>query len=437
MDPLDLFRERFRMRSVPLSLMRLGNVAVRYGLDSRTMENTLADFVRWANALGITPTLPVTASVVGRHPKLFRDLLDRQSVELAVHGYRHVDYTSLEMDRCAQHLTRAVELFQKHRIPFQGIRFPFLRVNESLLRLLPSFGFVWDSSEATVSDFSPPEGVGKRRRDSYEHIMDSYAHYSGQNRSVLPRFKNGLMELPVSLPDDDILLERLGLSRRDVQSALGRMQRQSEEGGGLVVYQLHPERFPWFRRAFQNVLKSIESKPWVWRTTLSELSAWWRERSQCRMDLKPSNAKAYRLSFGGSARMHVLMKNPQNGRLERFWLSWFSVPDAPFEIHGPKKPVIGVLPGMLNRVSTILSAEGFPFEPAVRPDLYSVFLGNEVASFSNDEGSLERYIKKAVDDTPFPLIRLWRWPKGKRCSLSVTGDVDAIDLHDYVDRFHG
>jgi hypothetical protein len=39
-----------------------------------------------------------------------------------------------------------------------------------------------------------------------------------------------------------------------------------------------------------------------------------------------------------------------------------------------------------------------------------------------------------VEASKGPLVRLWRWPAGARCALSVTGDVDSMTIVDFLRR---
>ncbi len=42
---------------------------------------------------------------------------------------------------------------------------------------------------------------------------------------------------------------------------------------------------------------------------------------------------------------------------------------------------------------------------------------------------------EVVDNSNFPLLRLWRWPHGAQSAFSISSDVDSIDLPDFFRRF--
>jgi hypothetical protein len=71
---------------------RVGTVARRFGITAGRFKRRLKAYEATTRELGCTPTFPVTAVVLRRHSGTFRDL-SRHGVELAVHGYVHVNYS--------------------------------------------------------------------------------------------------------------------------------------------------------------------------------------------------------------------------------------------------------------------------------------------------------------------------------------------------------
>jgi hypothetical protein len=37
---------------------------------------------------------------------------------------------------------------------------------------------------------------------------------------------------------------------------------------------------------------------------------------------------------------------------------------------------------------------------------------------------------------PHPLLRVDNWPGGNQCALSLTGDIDGLDIWDFGNRFY-
>src|SRR5437773_11033259 len=93
---------------------------------------------RW----GTQPTVPVTASVLERHPDLLRGLRD---ADLAIHGYRHVSYVDMSLDEKRSDLESACGVFAKHGLVARGFRAPYLRTDRETFSLLRVWGFLFDS----------------------------------------------------------------------------------------------------------------------------------------------------------------------------------------------------------------------------------------------------------------------------------------------------
>jgi hypothetical protein len=45
-----------------------------------------------------------------------------------------------------------------------------------------------------------------------------------------------------------------------------------------------------------------------------------------------------------------------------------------------------------------------------------------------------RTVTQTLEDADYPLVRIGRWPNGARAALSVTSDVDAMTLLDFLRR---
>src|SRR5205809_6133837 len=95
----------------------------RYGLGPERLRSRLREMAavlaRWA----ATPTVPVTANTLDRHPGITEDL---HGMDPAIHGYRHIAYSSLTEAEQASDLDAAVTAFRRHDLPAHGFRAPYL-----------------------------------------------------------------------------------------------------------------------------------------------------------------------------------------------------------------------------------------------------------------------------------------------------------------------
>jgi hypothetical protein len=62
--------------------------------------------------------------------------------------------------------------------------------------------------------------------------------------------------------------------------------------------------------------------------------------------------------------------------------------------------------------------------------ILDIYLDGEILAKLPNNVELINYI----ETSPAPLVRYWRWPDGAKSALSVTGDLDALSLLDYVSR---
>jgi hypothetical protein len=89
-----------------------------------------------------------------------------------------------------------------------------------------------------------------------------------------PLSEGGLVELPVALPDDEILVDGLGIeSCATLGRILSAMFEMATRSGALLVLQIHPERFHLFSEAVENLLY-LATDAGAWTASLSEIADW-------------------------------------------------------------------------------------------------------------------------------------------------------------------
>jgi hypothetical protein len=94
---------------------------------------------------------------------------------------------------------------------------------------------------------------------------------------------------------------------------------------------------------------------------------------------------------------------------------------------------VGVSPGSSREAVTALTDIGYIVEVGERADGYSVHLGRvERSDYTGIEAC-----RRVIDESRRPLVRFGTWPDACRSALSVTGDIDALTIWDFVQRFRG
>src|SRR3990172_5267602 len=196
----------------------------RYGLSPEKVRTRLREMAALTARWEVTSTVPATAIILDRHPGIAKELA---AMDPAIHGHRHIPYAGLPASDQAKDLDAARATFARHGLPARGFRAPYLSASETTLRLLRERGFTYDSSEAR---FVLPEfdSVSK------EAIRLSDTRYGrAQVGCAFPRMEGELAELPVALPDDEILADGLGIrSAATLPEIFGRVLAGAHEGGG-------------------------------------------------------------------------------------------------------------------------------------------------------------------------------------------------------------
>jgi len=210
------------------------------------------------------PTIPITASVLERHPEILRSLHD---ADLAVHGYRHISYADLPFDEKRSDLDAACTVFSNLGLIVRGFRAPYLRADRETLDLVRSRGFLFDSSG---TQFALPAGHPITR--AVRLLIAT--RYGTDSVAPAVAMHPTLVEMPVSLPDDEILVDGLGLrNTTGLWHAFEAMMEVASSTGSHLILQVHPERFHICEAALELLIeKAIDTGGWL--TPLSEASDW-------------------------------------------------------------------------------------------------------------------------------------------------------------------
>ena len=246
------------------TVYRASLLPVRYGISPDRIVSRLVRMIAMMARWDSRPTIPITASVLERHPEILRSLRD---ADLAVHGYRHISYEDLPFDEKRSDLDAACTVFSNLGLLLRGFRAPYLRADRETLDLVRSRGFLFDSSS---TQFALPGGHPITRA-----VRLLIASRYGTD-SVVPSvaMHPTLVEMPVSLPDDEILVDGLGLrNTTGLWHAFEAMMEMAFSTGSHLILQVHPERFHICEAALELLIeKAVDAGGWL--TPLSEASDW-------------------------------------------------------------------------------------------------------------------------------------------------------------------
>ena len=236
----------------------------RYGLGPDRMGRRIERMIAFMSHWEAQPTIPVTASVLDRHPSVISSL---RGADLAIHGYRHRSYANMSVDQQAADLDAAISAFGRHGLVTDGFQAPYLSTNPATFRLLKSRRFVYDSS---VPEFSLA-GVDSISRRAKKLADMRYGRTASVSRSDVA---GSFIELPVALPDDEILVDGLGLrGASTLTRVVGAMADQARVSAGHLILQVHPERFHLFSDALRSVMEKVTEEG-GWKASLAEVASW-------------------------------------------------------------------------------------------------------------------------------------------------------------------
>jgi hypothetical protein len=155
------------------------------------------------------------------------------------------------------------------RRPVRGFRAPLLQHSRELVESLGKAGYEYDSSMPSWEPLSPtslkPHGVG----------------------TVFPFMISGVVEIPVSMPQDHQLIRVGGLRVTEAVDQLFQISGWIKKAGGACILLVHPDyEFGQEdgREEYLRLLRSFRSDPACDIMTLGELARWWTYRQDSFID---------------------------------------------------------------------------------------------------------------------------------------------------------
>jgi hypothetical protein len=188
--------------------------------------------------------------------------LQDEGCEAGVHGLRH-DGRDLASRRLMEKRLPAMRA-NADRWNAIGFRSPSTQRD---WQLMPRLGFDYDSSYSDTDPYEPQ---------------------SGGCCTYLPFFNQGMIELPITLPQDHTLFFILQDAGPDVWIRKAQFLR---ERNGMALILTHPDyaRDPRVADGYRELLEAFHGDDAAWHALPREVARWWRER----------NASALRRDGGG------------------------------------------------------------------------------------------------------------------------------------------
>ncbi len=248
----------------------------RFGLGRRGMLRNLRCLNAVLERHGARATLFVPATVLHDHRASLEPFLT-PTFEWGVHSDDHTDLSRLPAPEQERRIGRAVALFEAAGVPFAGFRAPYLKTSAATVPALVRTGrFLYDSSPCLLWDDVLEPAAGSHALEFYQPSLRSAEPCRVDREGALTR-------IPVSLPDDDILVDRERRGPDEIYAIWSAILERSHREGEIFVLQLHPERACELAGVLSRLLeRARELSPPVWIATLGEVAAREGWPSPCR-----------------------------------------------------------------------------------------------------------------------------------------------------------
>jgi peptidoglycan/xylan/chitin deacetylase (PgdA/CDA1 family) len=404
---------------------RAASLSRRYGIRDAKAIRRLRRCVEVLSRYDVSPTFATPGRVIERHPGFFRELAD-DGVEFAVHGYDHVDFRMLEPAEARRQLVQAVAAFDQAGVAFEGFRCPYLSYTDEVASVVPKGVFRYSSNEAIRWDVFP----GRIGGATYAQLDEFYAGALASETVSTPRSADGLIEIPVALPDDLQLLDGVGLRGEEIAEPWLRILEETHRRGELFAPLLHPETFDHIRVAIEGVIqRARQLEPAVWTAQLREIASWWKERSRFAAAASVEG-RALRVDLLCSKRATVLARDWAEPVGSGSWEGRYRViSNRTVRLDPGIRPFVG-LSGVSGRLAEFLGEQGYIVDLGPKASSCTVHIDGERVRATSNDVQLVDYI----ESTAGSLLKFGRWPDGAKSALCLAGDLDALSLRDYASR---
>lgn len=420
---------------------RLWTVFTRFGLSEARTRRALRTLAEVMRKHGSAPTFFIPAVVLRRHPALIHSVA-REGAEIGIHGYVHNDYRLLNAAEQRTQTAQAAETFRQARIRFQGFRNPYLGWTDESVGVFVDLGLAYDSNEAVAHDvvdlttFPPTIGA------SYAKSLALFQALPCTAATLRPHFEGSLVRLPTSIPDDEMLFDRLRITDAQAIGCIwSSVLQRVYDIGGLFVLNLHPERGVLCREALEHLLASARGQPLpVWLASLEEVAAWWREHYAFQLSLTPRGMGQWLIESAGSARATLLARHAtfEDGQVAHWFGADVRLEGRSWVMRAVRCPCVALSPETAEEVGDFLREQGYPTVRASAEDRsrYALYvdlpegLGDtRTARWQQRSELLER-----LEHLEASLLHFAPWPGGARAALSISGDIDSVTIQDFFLR---
>ncbi|NIM98810.1 MAG: DUF2334 domain-containing protein [candidate division Zixibacteria bacterium] len=403
-------------------MTRFPRILRRFGLTKKKSENAILDAIGLTKSYNCTPSFCITADLINGNDDFMSSLM-RKKVDLGIHGYHHIDYSDLSYEEQNSQIKAAIAVFKKNEIDFSGFRAPYLRFSNETSRAIASNDFSWASNHVVFHNLDGSSEQEKLYRSIKGLLDTSYAYISYENGPSLPWVTDTYVEIPVSVPDDELLIDRLKVSNpiKIAQIWLDMLNRSCGEGE-LLNLLFHPERFHLLRKPLDMLLKRARDRNDIWVASLREIASWWQQKRRFKFIIEPAGNHKFKIRAECTKKASICIRRAE-GKLELVP----ALEKSPYVLESPRKPVIGIAADAPGHLIEYLLNDGYPILCPAKMGECALYLDKGFNGTNKD-------LQMMIAGTRFPLVQFWRWPEQFRGALAITTDIDALSLWDFIRR---
>ncbi|MFL5663300.1 MAG: polysaccharide deacetylase family protein [Ktedonobacteraceae bacterium] len=420
---------------------RLWTVFTRFGISEKRARRALHTVIDTLHKYDGTPTFFIPAVVLRRHTRLIAEIAN-YGAEIGIHGYVHNDYRSLSEKEQFKQTKQAASVFQSTQTPYHGFRNPYLGWTDESLRVFEALGFAYDSNEAILHDVIELERFSPLLRSGFEKSLVLFQAIACNAYTLRPHFEGSLLRIPTSIPDDEMLFDRLRLTDpAKVGRIWSRIMERVYDFGGIYTLNLHPERAVPCRQALDTLLTYARNRPLpVWIACLTDVAQWWKERSQFRLHITASAHDLWRIEVTSTSRATLLARHLIVEDQPTTAWSGADVRLRPQHcvVNATRCPCIALSQQTPEDVVDFLHEQGYPCLRSSREDAhrYALYLDmpEGLGAIREEQIQQRSMLVQRIEQLEAPFLHFGCWPDGNRAALAISGDIDSVTIQDFFLR---
>ena len=420
---------------------RLRTVFTRFGFSETQTQRALQAIIDTLRDYDAAPTFFIPAVVLQRHANLIAEIA-RHGTEIGVHGYVHNDYRTLSEREQYKQTEQAISVFKHVQVPFQGFRNPYLGWNDASLRVFASLDFTYESNEAILHDVIDVEKLSPLLRSGFEKSLELFQAMPCNIYALRPHFEGKLLRIPTSIPDDEMLFDRLRITDAgEVGRIWSRVMQRVYDLGGLYTLNLHPERGILCKQALETLLAYAHSRPLpVWIARIGDIAQWWRERCQFRFKFIPAGEGHWEVESICTSGATILARHltVEDQEVTPWYGADKRVQSHHFTVNASTCPCIALSEQTPDEVMNFLHEQGYPVISCSNEEarLYAMYLDRPggLGKTHEEQTASKIALVELIESLEQPFLHFGCWPGGCRAALAISGDIDSVTVQDFFLR---